>query len=292
MTCTADAPQPNDNIEEVYSIIENKPDSALHLLNQININDLKDDSVMKAKVFYYKAKIYENMGDKDKAITYFNKSIENIPSDSIKSKYNKLKMSTLICILIFSISSVLFYDISYRRKIQALNKLKAKDDAMAEITEELQLKITELQDARLKLTENVDKLSETRRQQQELRQRIFDMNEVVRKINEFKKIKNSEVHGRTHVLSDEEPEILSNLTDFLHNRVISKLKQQYPNLTKDDLYLCCLLSVGLSGAKIALMLDISDDALKKRKSRIKLEKLALNENVTLEDFLMNLGHSG
>lgn len=207
----------------------------------------------------------------------------------LELKSKQLKMLLIISVLAVVVLVVVLILVIYMRKVKTMAILKAKDDMMAEMSTTLQLRINELQELRTQLAENSDELEETRRQRQELKLRIFEMNEVVRKINEFKKMKNSDVVGRNHVLVDEELKILSEMTDFLHNGIITKLRTMHPKLTKDDLHLCCLLSLGLSGTKIALMLNTSDDALKKRKSRLVHGKLDVaDSNETLEEYLNRL----
>lgn len=46
------------------------------------------DSAMKAKVYYYTADVYEDMGDRKQAIYYYNKAQEVTPADSVALKIN------------------------------------------------------------------------------------------------------------------------------------------------------------------------------------------------------------
>ena len=71
---------------------------------------------------------------------------------------------------------------------------------------------------------------------------------------------------------------------------VRKLHSAYPVLTADDMLLICLLYIGVNNVDISLVLSITDSALKKRKYRIKKEKLNLSScEQSLEDFLLHFG---
>lgn len=183
---------------------------------------------------------------------------------------------------------------------------KAKDETRVSAIDRLQEKIIELQEVRAMLSEKEEclrqsnehhnelqeeltlknkELQDTIEQKQALKQRIFDMNEVVKKIRDFKKQKKADVAGKRCMLDAEELNTLSQMIDFCYNDVISRLSVQFPELGREDLNLCSLLCLEVSNSKIALLLNISEDALKQRKSRLKRNKLGLPDNESLEDFL-------
>lgn len=219
----------------------------------------------------------------------YDKTELELQKSELEVQSERQKVIVIVCLFVLVVVAIVSLLVISIRKMKTMEMLKTKDDMMAELTETLQSKINTLQEMRAQLAENVNELEESRRQREDLKRRIFDMNEVVKKVNEFKKVKNSEVTGRSHILTDEELNILSEMTDFLNDGIMTKLRTNYPNLTKDDLHLCCLLSIGLSGAKIALLLDTSDDALKKRKSRLLRTKLGVTDNTeTLDEYLSHL----
>lgn len=218
----------------------------------------------------------------------------------------RLFIICLAIVLITFVSGVVIQTIISERARQARNAIKVKDETRANAIDCLQEKIIELQEVRAMLSEKEEclkqsnkhhielreelslkekELQETSRQKQELKQRIFDMNEVVKKIRDFKKQKKADVIEKRCMLDEEELSTLSQMINFCYNDVITRLSEQYPELSKDDLNLCSLLCLEVPNSKIALLLNISEDALKQRKSRLKRNKLGLKENETLESFL-------
>lgn len=65
------------------------------------------------------------------------------------------------------------------------------------------------------------------------------------------------------------------------------LADVYPDLTPSDKILCALLLMRRSNSDIKLLLGISGPALRKRRSRLKVERFGLGHNVELEDFLFS-----
>ena len=74
------------------------------------------------------------------------------------------------------------------------------------------------------------------------------------------------------------------LIDVCHNGFITKLKETYPSLTDKDIELCCLIRLGVPGPDILHLLDISDDALRKRRQRLK-ERLNFKTDDNLNEWL-------
>ena len=77
---------------------------------------------------------------------------------------------------------------------------------------------------------------------------------------------------------------LTSVIDVCHNGFITKLKETYPSLTDKDIELCCLIRLGVPGPDILHLLDISDDALRKRRQRLK-ERLNFKTDDNLNEWL-------
>ena len=87
------------------------------------------------------------------------------------------------------------------------------------------------------------------------------------------------------VLGKNEQEEVLFTADLCFNNFVSRLRELCPSLSDSDLLLCSLIRLGMSAADIVCLLDIQKQTFKKRKSRIKCEKLCLAEEVSLDDFL-------
>lgn len=88
---------------------------------------------------------------------------------------------------------------------------------------------------------------------------------------------------QSHILNDQDWELLSKQVNELSAGFINKLHQAYPMLTSNDLKLCTYLKLNLNNREIASMLNVTDESVRKQKYRLK-KKLGLNgEN--LEQFV-------
>lgn len=133
-----------------------------------------------------------------------------------------------------------------------------------------------------------EEMAQLKQKQRELKNRIFQMDEVIRKIeglkemNEAKKIRSaSDV-----ALSDRELDNLLNSVNLCFDGFIDRLKSHFAELTPSDLYLCSLLKMKVSSQNIGLLLQINDATLRKRKYRLKNKKMMIGDNFeSLDDFL-------
>ena len=166
---------------------------------------------------------------------------------------------------------------------------------MSNLTQELQHKIIELQDVRLQLAElesdvnnSQQELEASKLQSQELKEQIFEMNEVVKKIKELKKIKTADLYGKKSVLRADEIAVLMEALNTCYNGVVNRLKETVVDINKEELSLCCLMLLNVPMTKIALLLGYSEEAVRQKKYRLYRSKMNLPENVTLDEFIENL----
>lgn len=71
-----------------------------------------------------------------------------------------------------------------------------------------------------------------------------------------------------------------------HQNFIERLRQQYSDITKGDLRICCLLRMNLSTKEIAALLNVSVRAIELRRYRLR-KRLALDSDTNLIDFLIS-----
>lgn len=285
---------------------------------------LADDTMAyKGKVYYLEnlIDIERGKGNYRKASDYaeryavcvdsmYNENIED-NSAMYQKKYDKTKVelekaelevdnkqlerSLLIVAIILCLLVVSVVIIGYRRRMAEAARNKAKDDAMSNLTQELQHKIIELQDVRLQLAElesdvnnSQQELEASKLQSQELKEQIFEMNEVVKKIKELKKIKTADLYGKKSVLRADEIAVLMEALNTCYNGVVNRLKEAVVDINKEELSLCCLMLLNVPMTKIALLLGYSEEAVRQKKYRLYRSKMNLPENVTLDEFIENL----
>ena len=121
-SCGNRKPDYDKRLVAAHELLKSNADSAFRVLNQMNVNDFETehdrayyaynytvaldwlnvhsvddsllkvaidyysahgDSAMKAKVYYYAADVYDDMGDREQAICYYNKALEVAPIDSV-----------------------------------------------------------------------------------------------------------------------------------------------------------------------------------------------------------------
>ena len=83
------------------------------------------------------------------------------------------------------------------------------------------------------------------------------------------------------------------LQDLKLNRrkeVAAKIKEArehvaYPDLTEDAIRFCCLIKLRLTSAELMSVLNVTKDAIYKRKFRLKKELMPDDDTRSLDDFL-------
>lgn len=221
--------------------------------------------------------------------------------------------SIFLCIVLL-VTLVLGYLLyaSFKRRKQAELMLSTKETVLSKVLLQMQLKSEELaahirneellrhsiseREAEIKESlqclekERLKQFEDAKEREHLLRVQIFKMNAVVQKLNALKNLSPAQKvrHKNSYVLSEEEGHMLIEAMDNCFDGYVRKLHSAYPVLTADDMLLICLLYIGVNNVDISLVMSITDSALKKRKYRIKKEKLNLSScEQSLEDFLLH-----
>jgi tetratricopeptide (TPR) repeat protein len=74
--------------------------------------------------------------------------------------------------------------------------------------------------------------------------------------------------------------------DFLYRNISTRLSEQYPNLTANDILLCCMLLADFDSGMIATFLNIRMDSVLTQRGRLR-KRLQLENEQSLIDFLSN-----
>lgn len=147
-------------------------------------------------------------------------------------------------------------------------------------------------DQELELMENLsskeEEMARLRQKQRILRDKIFAMDEVIRKIESLKEMNEAKkIRSASDVaLTDKELDDLLNSVNICYDSFIDRLRAKFPELTSADLYLCSLLKMRVNSQNIGLLLQINDATLRKRKYRLKNKKMLVGDDFeSLDDFL-------
>lgn len=78
---------------------------------------------------------------------------------------------------------------------------------------------------------------------------------------------------------------LIEIVNTLYDDFISRLRVAYPDLTEDAIRFCCLIKLRLTSAELMSVLNVTKDAIYKRKFRLKKELMPDDDPRSLDDFL-------
>jgi hypothetical protein len=141
------------------------------------------------------------------------------------------------------------------------------------------------------LLEQENKLIKMREKESQLREDFF------KKLNKLNKIpslglintKNKESLSDDVVrisLTDRDWEELIRNIDVAYDHFTDRLKREYPNLTLQEIHLCCLVKIKVARNDLANIFCITPQSVKTTKYRIKKEKMGiLDRDITLDHFL-------
>lgn len=255
---------------------------------------------------FYKELIKNNSAEFQKKYDLTKVKLEN---SELKVKSQSQRMIIIYLVLVFILCGMAISCYMYYKSKKVKAKIQAKDEVIAEMVVTLQNEVNEKHLMREELADKESLIMENDRRERELREtlhekdsllqdvrdqrqllkdQILEMNDVVKKIRKMAMMKTEDVSRKNAVLKKDEIELLFKSVDYCRNYLISRLRASHPELTTDELCLCCLLSLNISSPKIALLMDVSEDTLRQRKSRLRRGKLGLGDDVLLEDYLAEL----
>lgn len=216
----------------------------------------------------------------------------------LKIKRQRLYISLIaICMAVLTVAVIFFYK-RREEKRKLAEHMRSKDDLMKEMRLQLQEKTIDLHAAQEKIIEKetaLDKeLSQREKMRSEysskeaaMRKEILRHSEIIRKMEQLNKMSQQDkIQSRSVVLSDEEQDNLAEVINICYNNFTDRLWKKFPTLTKADISLCCLIKIGISNSNMLYLLDTSKVALKKRKNRLKHDKMGMDENDSLDEFIM------
>lgn len=230
------------------------------------------------------------------------------------NKNNQLELSKrkmeffilIICIIFLIVIAILLFYYN-KRKLKREEIIKMKDDFIKQSLMQLQEKTIQLQKHQEELhdkewefnlylqkeeslksdiLQKEEELKMHRQKERVLKEQIFRMDSIVQKIESLNSLNTIQRRKSTSdiMLSPQELANLEEAVNLCFDNFASRLKDKFPKLTADDIYLCCLLKMRIPSENILILLNINQQTLKKRKYRIKHEKI---ETYNLDEFLFS-----
>ena len=88
------------------------------------------------------------------------------------------------------------------------------------------------------------------------------------------------------ILQDSDWANLIEIVNTLYDDFIARLRLANPDLTEDAIHFCCLIKLRLTSAELMSVLNVTKDAIYKRKFRLKKELMPDDDTRSLDDFLI------
>ncbi len=201
-------------------------------------------------------------------------------NSELKIKQQQSWLYILAIIIIVVITSFAAYTAYSRRRKQLLDTLRHQSDDINRLQQSAAL----LMDEKIKASEREmalaarandkdQELSTSRALIADLKKRLLLNNQVVKKVQEtIDAAKRPKANRQPKPLSDAEISEFVAAVNDCYNGFVNALTAQYPSLTDSEIYLCCLIKIGLDNPGLCAVLGISDSALRKRKYRLKSSK--------------------
>ena len=178
----------------------------------------------------------------------------------------------LLCVILLILLIPLFYVVY--RKIKNNKEIVIREQNRL-WQQRIQKKDSELRQAKQEISSKEQQWKEQALYNDELIKHIIELEQwnVLQKDKQLSKL----------ILSLEELEHLVRVINDCYHHYTIRLQNEFPALKESDIYICCLLKIGIKNKDICYLLGITEETLKKRKYRIKHDKLKLD--IALEDFL-------
>ena len=228
----------------------------------------------------------------------------------MKNENSQLKISgqkrdnVILVIGIIAIITVALFIYYYNRKRAVKRAMKQEirkmeDDLVNQrliYTQERTIEMQKHQNELLKkekemgarISEKTEALKQHQEKERELKEHLFQMDAIVRKINTFNSMKPLQ-RSRSEsqfTLSYGELSNLEEAVNLCYDNFTERLRKEFPKLKDDDIHLCCLIKMKVPYKNIMSLLDTNELALKKRRYRIKHDKMELGEDIaSLDEFL-------
>ncbi len=99
---------------------------------------------------------------------------------------------------------------------------------------------------------------------------------------------NKEEQSNNHIkLTEQDWNRIIENTDTVFNNFTKRLKETFPKMNEMDIRLCCLIKVQLSQSEMADILNIEKVSIKRRKLRIRKDKMMINDGRILDEIVLN-----
>lgn len=263
-----------------YDIALRKLKSYIHLSDSL-LNSKTQSQLNGMHALYEREK-------KEKRIRLLEKDAE-IQNQQLKiAKHRKNLLLGGIAILILIAGGIVYVQMLKIRKNRQLRlrdqQIHAQKEELIQLDLEASQKELALKEQRLQaFTHQLIQKNELLRQMEE---ELTEMEAANQSAESARLRKLSELQ-QSRILTAEDWQQFRQLFEEVHGTFLAKIRTHHPNLSQADRRLLALLKLGLDNKRVADMLAISYDSVKKSRYRLR-KKLGLSTETSLSDFINQL----
>ena len=242
--------EPGNDVRLAYIVQSNLAKIALRRIGATQVEDDVDDAFEQVEDIYYKAL--------EQKAQYYQETLRQETANQQLEYRSKMYGRTLLVVVIAAVVILLAVVLTFRYRIRMQNQEKRRLHQEAEHQKTLLHQANEV----VSFLQNF----------------ILERTEVIKKLNQGG---DSLITLTPHEWSEIERTI--NAVDS--NR-FAKIREQYPDMTEDDIRLCILTRLGLSNRTIGNIYCITISAVQHRKLKLKKDVFGeTNPDITLEQIL-------
>ena len=224
----------------------------------------------------YNNENYQQMSELQEEFNSIQQQQEILELEHLAEIEKTKKRWMTICFIGLILLSFLILNREIKRRKKAgellLTEKKLRESEETRLKEQIDYKNRELTSMALQMAQKNDMLSELQE-------------ELEKETEKGTSLKSIENRIRVEAQMDNFWEQFSNQFTETHPQFFMRLKNKNPELTRNELRLSALIKMNLSNKEVASILNVSDEAVKKARYRLK-KKLDLEEGENIEGYLM------
>ena len=261
---------PGDDVHLAYIVQSNLAKIAVQRQGGLKMGTTIDEAFEQIEDFYFNA-----LQQKDE---YYQAALHQEVENQRLEYRSKMYVRTLLIVVIAAVMVLLVVVLALRYRIRMLHQQRAYEQSRLE--NELLLQEQEKQRLQQETEHQKTLLHQANEVVAFLQSFILERTEAMKKLTQGG-------DSLIYLNPNEWAEIERTLNAIDNNRFVN-LREQYPNMTEDDIRLCILTRLGLSNRTIGNIYCITISAVQHRKLKLKKEVFGeSNPDITLDQILKN-----
>ena len=259
---------PDDDVHLAYIVQSNLAKIALRRMGATQVEDSIAEAFAQVEDFYFKA-----LGQKDE---YYQETLRQEMENQQLEYRSQMYARTIFIIVIASLIVILAIVLAvwYRMRVQR----QERELERARLQNKLYMQEQEKRRLQQEAEHQKTLLHQTNEVVAFLQGFILERTEVLKKLN---RSGDSLITIKPHEWSE-----IERTLNAIDNNRFANLREQYPDMTEDDIRLCILTRLGLSNRTIGNIYCITVSAVQHRKLKLKKEVFGeSNPDITLEQVL-------